>query len=152
MEDICFCDTLVQLDKCYWMTPDLSDFYFVRKQLYSAKTSRFQLQLIASVRKYNYSADSTSFVQNFEFCLYNRRETRKSTFFDIKIDFSNKDTCFWDVLVELKDCYLTTPVLSEYDEYSKSYSRLYINFVSRAITISWKNRIQRKLLDFNYNW
>ena len=106
MEDICFCDTLVQLDKCYWMTPALSDFYFVRKQLYSAKTSRFQLQLIASVRKYNYSADSTSFVQNFEFCLYNRRETRKSTFFDIKIDFSNKDTCFWDVLVELKDCYL----------------------------------------------
>ena len=46
------------------------------------------------------------------------RDSRKRSFFDIKLDFSTKDTRFWYEVVELNEFYLRTLVSSEYDEFS----------------------------------
>ena len=88
----------------------------------------------------------------FTFVRFNLLESRKSKLIRYKTWFFNGRYLFYNILIELNEFYLMTPVLSEYDEFSKGYSLLSLKFRFPE-SISWKyNRIQRKLLHFEYNW
>ena len=124
----------------------------MKKQESSAKTSRFQLQLIIKVGKYDNSTYSSSFAINCHFALFNCEIHEKTGFFDVKLVFSTKGACSWYVIVELNECYRMRLVLCESDEFSKSYHQRNIKFFIRESSISSKNsRLQRKLLDSKYN-
>ena len=131
---------------------DPRGFDFMKKQSFSAKTSRFQLQLLIQVRKYGNSTCSKSSAINCHFCSVYLRNTRKNRDFDVKLVFSTMDACSWYVLVELNECYRMSLVFRESDEFSKSYHQSQIKFLIQEDSITRKNsRFQRKLLYFNYN-